>query len=63
MANIWRISKRAIFQVVDKNVFVITFATHADKARILEGKPWLFDNSLFVIIPYDGSLQTGAYPF
>ncbi|KAF5470878.1 hypothetical protein F2P56_011366 [Juglans regia] len=63
MAKIWRISKRAIFQEVDKNVFVLTFATHADKQRILDGRPWLFDNVLFPLRPYDGLLLPGQIKF
>ena len=59
MGKIWRISKRAVFQEVGKNVFVITFANHADRQRILAGKPWLFANVLFFIMPYDGNLQPG----
>ncbi|XP_042980007.1 uncharacterized protein LOC122310195 [Carya illinoinensis] len=57
MGKIWRISKRAVFQEVEKNVFVITFANHADRQRILDGKPWLFASMLFMILPYDGDLQ------
>lgn len=63
MARIWRISKRPIFQEVDINIFVVTFATHADKQKILEGKPWLFDNVLFLLLPYDGIMQPGQISF
>lgn len=63
MEKIWRISKRASFQAVKRNVFIITFATHGDKDRILEGKPKLFDNMLFVLLPYEGSLQPGHISF
>ncbi|XP_042944620.1 uncharacterized protein LOC122278503 [Carya illinoinensis] len=59
MGKIWRISKRVVFQEVGKNVFVITFAYHADRQRILAGKPWLFANVLFLIMPYNGNLQPG----
>ncbi|XP_042944656.1 uncharacterized protein LOC122278541 [Carya illinoinensis] len=63
MARIWRISKRAVFQEVERNTFVVTFATHADKERVLEGKPWLFDNVLFILVPYDGVMQPGRIAF
>ncbi|KAF5458959.1 hypothetical protein F2P56_022951 [Juglans regia] len=63
MTKIWRISKRAVFQEVEKNVFVVTFETHADKNRILEGMPWLFDNVLFPLRPYDGRLQPTQIKF
>ncbi|XP_042954597.1 uncharacterized protein LOC122291010 [Carya illinoinensis] len=56
MAKIWRISRRAVFQEVERNTFVISFETHADMYKVLEGKPWSFDSSLFVLIPYEGKL-------
>ncbi|XP_042950099.1 uncharacterized protein LOC122282213 [Carya illinoinensis] len=56
MAKIWRISKRAVFQEVERNTFVISFETHVDMYRILEGKPWFFYSSLFVLVPYKGKL-------
>ncbi|KAF5462220.1 hypothetical protein F2P56_018246 [Juglans regia] len=57
MGKIWRISKRASFLEVEKNVFIITFANHADRQRVLEGKPWLFENYLFILKAYEGGLQ------
>ncbi|KAF5447236.1 hypothetical protein F2P56_032804 [Juglans regia] len=62
MARIWRISKRATFKEVEVKVFVITFVTQADKHWILEGKLWLFENALFLLIHYDGVLQPGKFP-
>lgn len=43
----WRVSKPAIFKEVGKTIFAITFAAKADKLRVIEGKPWLFDNNFF----------------
>lgn len=63
MTKFWRISKRAIFQELGKNTYVITFGTHADMYRILEGKPWSFDTSLFLIMPYDGTMMLGKMVF
>ncbi|KAF5468807.1 hypothetical protein F2P56_012927 [Juglans regia] len=54
MAKVWKISKRAKFKGLGDNVYVMVFANQADKQRILEGRPWLFDNQLFVIMQYDG---------
>lgn len=63
MGKIWRISKKAVFQEVEKNIFVVTFATHADKDRILDEHLWLFDNMLFPLRPYDGRLQSAQIKF
>lgn len=49
MAKVWRLSKQAMFQEVGSNVFVIAFNTHADKVKVMEGRPWLFDNHLFIL--------------
>ncbi|XP_042964509.1 uncharacterized protein LOC122298706 [Carya illinoinensis] len=54
LAKIWRISRRAKFLEVCPNTFVITFANLADKIRVWEGRPWLFDNHLLVMKLYDG---------
>lgn len=54
MAKIWKISKPAMFQECGQNMFVITFATHAKKEKVLAGRPWLFDNCLLVLKIFDG---------
>lgn len=63
MARIWKISKHTVFQEVERKIFVITFATHDDRQRILEGKPWLSDNALFILLSYDGVMQLGRFSF
>ena len=54
MAKIWRISRRARFHVVGPNTFVVEFDSVIDRQRIMEGRPWLFDDHLFVLRDYDG---------
>ncbi|XP_040987678.1 uncharacterized protein LOC121235396 [Juglans microcarpa x Juglans regia] len=54
MAKVWRLSKPAIFIEMGKNIFVITFATHADKNRVMSGRPWFFDGQMFVLKVFDG---------
>ncbi|XP_042972906.1 uncharacterized protein LOC122304702 [Carya illinoinensis] len=63
MAKIWRISKRATFLEVEKNTFIITFETHADMYRILDGKPWTFDSALFLLSRYEGKKRPGNFVF
>lgn len=44
-------------------MFVLTFATHVDKDRILDGRLWLFDNALYALRSYDGIMQPSKIPF
>ncbi|XP_035543563.1 uncharacterized protein LOC118347656 [Juglans regia] len=54
MAKVWRLSKPAIFTKMGKNIFIITFATHADKNRVMSGRPRFFDGQMFVMKAFDG---------
>ncbi|XP_042954547.1 uncharacterized protein At4g02000-like [Carya illinoinensis] len=54
MARVWRLSKPAIFKDLGSNSFVISFATHVDKERVMDGRLWLFDNQLFTLKLFDG---------
>lgn len=49
IAKVWRVSRQARFQEIGSNIFSITFATQAEKMRVIEGRPWLFDNHLFIL--------------
>ncbi|XP_041011254.1 uncharacterized protein LOC121255023 [Juglans microcarpa x Juglans regia] len=63
MVKIWRVGKQATVKEVGPNVFIITFSTQMDKKRIEEGRPWSFDNNLFVIKPFDGYVQPNMMKF
>lgn len=63
MGKIWRISELTIFQAIGKNIYTITFAMEADKHWVMNGHPWLFDNSLFVLKQLDGFTQPEAHSF
>lgn len=58
MSKVLRISKPALFHDYGPNMYTITFATHADKQRVLEGKLWLFDNSVLVLKAFNGFTQS-----
>lgn len=45
------------------NVFIITFGVEADKQRILDGRPWLFDQHLLILKHLGGYSQPDAYQF
>ncbi|XP_040994394.1 uncharacterized protein LOC121240945 [Juglans microcarpa x Juglans regia] len=57
MEKIWRVGKLLEFHEFRANSFIITFANPGDKNRVLGGKPWQFDNCLFVLKPFDGFTQ------
>ncbi|KAF5474654.1 hypothetical protein F2P56_006537 [Juglans regia] len=63
MRKIWRISKPAEFREVGDNKFVISFSSVADKLRVLDGRPWLFDNHLFVLKAFEAFTQPNEWKF
>lgn len=54
MAKVWRLSKLAIFIEMGQNTFIITFATHADKNRVVNERAWFFYGNMFVMNAFDG---------
>ncbi|XP_042958149.1 uncharacterized protein LOC122293721 [Carya illinoinensis] len=63
MGKVWRISRRAKFQEVGANIFAIQFANEADKMRVMDGRPWLFDSHLFIILPFNGLIPPQRMDF
>ncbi|XP_041025325.1 uncharacterized protein LOC121265703 [Juglans microcarpa x Juglans regia] len=63
MGKIWRISKPAEFREVGDNKFVITFQSLNDKRRVLDGRPWLFDNHLFALKAFEVYSQPNEWKF
>lgn len=56
MAKIWKISMPTIFKEIRQNLLTIMFATEADKLKVVEGRPWLFDNLLIALKPLGSTL-------
>lgn len=50
----WRPIGSLSFRVLGDNIFLIEFEHSWDKARVLEGRPWVFEGSLFVVEDFDG---------
>ena len=57
MNQIWAISKHALFRSIENGLFVIQFATLRDKTKVLEGRPWTFDQHLIAMDEIEGALQ------
>ena len=49
----WKPSGWLTFKVVGKNMFLLEFEYHWEKARVLEGKPWFFERSIFSVADFD----------
>lgn len=57
MNQIWVISKDALFRSIENGLFVVQFASLRDKMKVMEGRPWTFDQNLVMISQIDGGLQ------
>lgn len=55
--QIWFLSKGALFRAIENGLFVVQFACERDKAQVLSGRPWMFDQSLVMLNELDGSQQ------
>lgn len=53
----------AIFFEIGRNTFTVTFNIDADKQGIMEGRPWQFDNNLYVLKQLEGRAQTSFMLF
>lgn len=56
--KIWRVGKPLEFHELRSNSFIITLANPGDKNSVMEGKPWLFDNYLFVLKMFNEITQS-----
>jgi hypothetical protein len=50
----WRPTRRVDFKVVGENLFLLEFEDEDDKRRVLKGRPWIFEDSLFSVKDFDG---------
>lgn len=44
------------FKVLGDNLFLVEFEHFWDKSRVLEGRPWVFEGSLFSLGDFNGSI-------
>lgn len=63
MGKIWWLSSKVVFKEVGPNVFLISFASISNMSRIEQGRPWLFDNSIFVIEQFNGLTPPNDFKF
>jgi hypothetical protein len=54
MSRGWKTGGNLSFKVLGENLFLVEFEKADDKKRVLEGRPWVFEGSLFLVEDYDG---------
>jgi hypothetical protein len=51
------------FRVLGENLFVTEFEYEFYKARVLEGRPWIFEGHLFSVEEFDGLIPPTLMEF
>jgi hypothetical protein len=59
----WRIKGFSTFKILGGNLFLIEFEKASDKARVLEGRPWVFEGNLFLVEDFDGRTSPSEFTF
>ena len=59
----WKLSGSFTFKILGGNIFLVEFETISDKARVLEGQPWDFEGSLFLVEDFDGRTSPSEFTF
>ena len=57
MNQIWALNHGLVVRTIDTNTFVFQFFHWKDKEKILEGRPWSFEQKLLVLQPIEGDEQ------
>jgi hypothetical protein len=59
----WRIKGSFTFKILGENLFLIEFEEARDKAKVLEGRPWVFKGNLFLVEDFDGHTSPSEFTF
>lgn len=57
MTQSWAISKKLVLRMIDPNRFIFQLFRWKDKEKVLEARPWSFDNHLVVLSEIFGHEQ------
>lgn len=57
--HVWMISKNALFSVIENGLFIIQFATLRDREKVLDGRPWTFDQNSVLL----DEIAKGVHPY
>jgi hypothetical protein len=53
----WKPTGTTTFKILGENLFLVEFKHVWDKARVLEGRPWVFKGNLFSVEDFNGSVR------
>jgi hypothetical protein len=59
----WKLPDTLTFTVLGENLFIIEFDKESDKARVLKGRPWVFEGNLFLVEDFDGRTALANFTF
>jgi hypothetical protein len=59
----WKPSGPTVFKILGDNLFLVEFEHAWDKARVLEGRPWVFEGHLFSVKDFHGSIAPAKMDF
>ena len=57
MIQAWGLTKRVVIRMIGPNKFVFQFFHWKDKNKVMEGRPWCFDNQSLVLNNISGNDQ------
>jgi hypothetical protein len=63
MLRWWKLEGKISFQVLGENLFLVEFSFVEDKKRIMDGRPWAFEGSLFLLEDFDGLSRPSSFKF
>uniref|UniRef100_A0A803L1E7 DUF4283 domain-containing protein n=1 Tax=Chenopodium quinoa TaxID=63459 RepID=A0A803L1E7_CHEQI len=63
LTNVWRLKEKFAVRVVETNLFVFQFFGIEDKERVMEGRPWFFDEKLLLLQEVQGDEQPSEITF
>jgi hypothetical protein len=63
MARLWKTTGKVVFKELEDNIWLLEFSSEADKKRVLEGCPWLFDRNILVLREVEESTPPAQIDF
>jgi hypothetical protein len=63
MACLWKTSGKVTFKELHDNIWLIEFSTEADKRKVQEGCPWLFDRNVLILKEVEESIPLAQMDF
>lgn len=61
--SLWYSKKWVNFVELKDGVFLVKFSLMEDRERVLNLTPWLFDQNLFAMVPYEKNMEFRHYEF